>query len=92
MMKSRYSDWTASEWISMWQDHMRNVLTDMMDNVRSDIAHGYEPWGYSVRQSMAEIAEFTAKWERKITELARLDTDAKGRKCFEWLKESGAIE
>ena len=91
-MKTKYSDWTAKEWISMWNDDKRSVLATMMGNVKSDIEAGYEPWGYSVRQSMAEIAEFTAKWERQITELARLDTDAKGRKCFEWLKESGCID
>lgn len=92
MANSKFSDWTASEWIAMWNDYKRSVLVTMHENLTADLKAGYEAWGYSVRQSQAQIAEFTAKWEREITELARLDTEGKAHKCFEWLKKSGAIE
>lgn len=88
----KFTDHTHAEWIAMWNDDKRSVFVTMHENLTADLKAGYEPWGYSARQSQAEIAEFTAKWEREITELARLDTEGKARKCFEWLRDCGAIE
>ena len=92
MYKSRFTDHTPAEWIFMWNDDKRSVVATMYRNLTADIEAGYDLFGYSVRQAQAAITTYVAKWERQITELARLDTDAKGRKCFEWLRDCGAIE
>lgn len=92
MPKSKFTDHTPAEWIAIWNDDKRSVVATMYRNLTADIEAGYDFFGHSVYQEHAAITEYAAKWERQITELAHLDTDAKGRKCFAWLKESGAIE
>ena len=92
MYKSKFTDHTPAEWIEMWNDDKRSVVATMYRNLTADIEAGYDFFGHSVYQEHAAITEYAAKWERQIAELARLDTDAKGRRCFEWLRDCGAIE
>ena len=92
MPKSKFTDHTPAEWIEIWESDKRSTLATMYRNLTADTEAGYCPWGYSMRLMHYQIIEFTARWEREMIELSRLDTVAKGRKCFEWLRESGAIE
>lgn len=92
MCKSSFKDYTPAEWIEMWNGSKRSTVASMYRNLTADIEAGYDLFGYSVRQAQAAITTYVAEWERQITELARLDTVSKGRKCFEWLKKSGDIE
>lgn len=95
MPRSKFSDHTPEEWIEMWEADRRSTLATMYRNLTADTEAGYCPWGYSMRLMQYQITEFTTRWESKTIELSmisELDTNAKARKCFKWLKESGAIE
>lgn len=94
MPKSKFSDHTPEEWIEMWEENKRSVLATMYRNLTADIEAKYCPWGYSARQSQAQITAYIAEWEEQQMMLDHYNDSEKLRAidCFGWLKRSGAVE
>ena len=93
MSKSQFSDHTPEEWIKMWGCCVCSTLETMYKNLNADLEAGYKPWGFSVRQSLAQINEYEAEWQKKCIILEMHDqVMMRGFRCYRWLKESGNIE
>lgn len=80
------------DYISMWDEDKKSILTIMYRNMTSDLEAGYDVNGKSIRQQMEDIDSYRNKYYDEMEKLIAMEESAANRWCFMDMKRRGVIE
>lgn len=89
MQRSRLSD--RSDWFIIWEEDKHAILATMQENMASDLAAGYNPYGLAIMNQRNDIAAYMREIADAYDLFKTMDEKAVNRWCFYDLKKRGAI-
>lgn len=87
---SRVTD--RDNWLELWQDDKRVILSCMVANMHSDLKAGYNFFGNSIQKQLKEINEYQARYDREMDSFKTMEDHDVNRWCYYDLVKRGAIE
>jgi hypothetical protein len=80
----------STDYTELWVLDKQSVLTTMHKNLTADLEAGYDYFGKSIQNQLAEIARYTADYEMQLMEIA--DRKNPNYWCYLDMVRRGAIE
>ena len=87
---ARISD--RNDWFEIWCEDKESIIETMVKNMASDLEHGYDYFGKSIREQKEMIECYKSEYDRQLMDFADMDEKKVNRWCFYDLKRRGAIE
>ena len=79
------------DWFKMWVEDKECIISTMARNMASDLEAGYNYWGQSIQQQIAEMNEYKAKYDAQLDQIANMDENKVQHWCYIQLLKAGAI-
>ena len=79
------------DWFKMWVEDKECIMATMARNMASDLENGYNYWGKSIQNQIAEMNAYKAKYDAELDKIAEMDENKVQHWCYIQLLKSGAI-
>lgn len=79
------------DWATMWEEDKTSILRIMYSNMASDLEHGYDPFGKSIRDQKTMISEYEREIHEAWDRFVYMTEEQVNKWCFCDLKKRGAI-
>jgi len=90
MARARVTD--RDDWFDIWFEDKQSIIDTMVRNMASDLEHGYDYFGKSIRQQREMIAEYKRQFDEEMDMFKEADEKQVNRWCFYDMKKRGVIE
>ena len=79
------------DWFKIWHEDKESVIDTMVRNMASDLEHGYDYYGKSIREQREEIDRYKQEFDRQMKALGLMEESKVQWWCYMDLKRRGAI-
>ena len=79
------------DWFKIWHEDKESVIDTMVRNMASDLEHGYDYYGQSIREQREEIDRYKQEFDRQMKALGLMEESKVQWWCYMDLKRRGAI-
>ncbi len=80
------------DWVTMWINDKKDIMNIMVENMKSDLAVGYDFFGKSIQEQIHMMEDYKAQYEKELMALADFEEAKAQRWCYYDLLRRGAIE
>lgn len=79
-------------WFEIWYEDKQSILDTMVRNMASDLDHGYDYFGKSIREQREDIDRYKTQFDEEMKGFRTMDESKIQHWCYYDLKRRGAIE
>ena len=79
------------DWVTIWIEDKKSMISTMLRNLASDLAVGYDPMGESARRQKNMIDEYEKTYYSEMDRLKEMGPSKANWWCYMDLKKRGAI-
>ena len=83
---------TKMDWFEIWKSDKESVIDTMVRNMASDLEHGYDYYGKSIREQVDMIDEYKAQFDEEMKGFRTMEESKIQHWCYYDLKRRGVID
>lgn len=79
-------------WFEIWFEDKQSILDTMVHNMASDLDHGYDYFGKSIREQREDIDRYKTQFDEEMKGFRTMEESKIQHWCYYDLKRRGVIE